>query len=286
MIFLFYIILIMKLDNYYYINENESNFYLDNTIENFSLDIFEGPKGDTGDIGYDGTRGLQGLQGPRGDRGDQGPQGQQGPQGYRGVAGDTGEKGEKGIDGKKGNQGLQGFIGPVGDFGPRGAQGIKGDKGPTGIDGPRGFMGVKGPIGDNGDNGKKNPDNTNVFRQHNLGNFSAIDNHIMTGFDFGDQKSVSFSGIPNPHDKRFTLSTTINYTPATQIVCPPNSYLAAFGYSKKEIFSMNGEEDTKWCKENERCKIGRNSRDFFKTNINQSREGMPYHFRADCVQLM
>ena len=291
----------MKRDNYFYISNND-NFYLEdnNIIENFSMDIFEGPKGNTGDIGYDGTRGMQGLQGTRGDRGEQGMQGDMGKQGYRGLVGETGDKGAKGIDGEKGNVGIQGFVGPRGDFGPLGPTGPKGDKGPPGMKGPIGFMGQKGEIGDTGRNGRKEPPNANPKNEPLI--FTSANNDVMTGFFYPEDKSKrSFNGqVANPY-KKSTIEYKYDFDRHTQLVCPPNSYLVAFGYSRKDngtsrdTLDSNGNvkkngAGVSWCKKDKACHVGPQERGCNGTGFgcqegNQWRQGLPWHFKGDCMKL-
>lgn len=296
----------MKKDNYFYINNND-NFYLDdnNIIENFSMDIFEGPKGNTGDIGYDGTRGLQGLQGTRGIKGNQGIPGDQGPKGYRGLVGETGDKGKKGIDGGEGNDGIQGFVGPRGDFGPRGPSGPQGEKGPTGALGPTGFMGPKGNKGDPGRAGRKEPPNANPKNEPFI--FTSANNDVMTGFFYPADKSTRlFNGqVANPF-KKSTVEYKYEFDRHTQLVCPPNSYLVAFGFSRKDNGTSRDTLDSNgnvkkngagvpWCKKDKACRVGPQERGcptgrksgtgFGCQEGNQWRQGLPWHFKGDCMKL-
>lgn len=78
-------------------------------VDNISIPILKGEKGD---------QGIQGIQGPQGEQGPQGIVGLQGPRGEQGI---QGERGPQGIQGEQGVQGEQGIQGP------QGVQGEKGD---------------------------------------------------------------------------------------------------------------------------------------------------------------
>lgn len=113
-----------------------------------TVDVLNGPKGDTGPQGIQGIQGPQGLQGPTGATGPAGATGAQGPAGEQGP---RGEKGDTGPEGPRGEQGIQGEIGPQGPAGPAGPAGEKGEQG---IQGPTGQTGPTGQPGKDGTNGK------------------------------------------------------------------------------------------------------------------------------------
>jgi hypothetical protein len=312
----------MKFDTYFYINNNTKDFYLDNinTIEHFSKVDLEGPQGNIGNRGYSGSQGLQGLQGRRGIRGNQGIKGDPGIQGYRGSSGYDGPKGEKGNKGIKGPNGLQGFVGPRGKYGPRGESGPPGNKGVNGLIGRQGYSGIKGPPGDNGNDGEKLPtfgkrcvnkamnakykdkDKDKIYDlQYDECNILTIDNcldnkdciisegaHIynygtinMTGF--GTKIQPMLGQTINPKDKRFTAPYDYKQNSNKQMKCPPNSYLSAFGYSKK------GTPGDDWCK-GPKCERGRNERGELigsaSNQWNNMRPGMPYVYASDCTKLL
>ena len=82
------------------------------------------------------------LEGPKGDTGPQGPQGDTGPAGADGAVGATGATGPAGPQGDTGLQGVAGATGPQGDTGLQGQVGFQGPQGDTGPQGPAGTVDV------------------------------------------------------------------------------------------------------------------------------------------------
>lgn len=139
----------------------------------------QGPKGDTGETGPQGPAGKDGSPGADGSPGKDGADGAPGKDGVTptigangnwyigdtdtgkpsrgatGATGATGPQGEKGADGAKGDKGDPGEQGPQGIQGATGAQGPKGDTGPQGEKGEKGDTGPTGATGPKGDKGDK-----------------------------------------------------------------------------------------------------------------------------------
>ena len=118
-----------------------------------TIELLEGPKGDTGPAGPTGATGPQGVvgaTGPQGVAGATGPQGATGSAGADGTDGATGATGPQGPQGTTGSAGADGADGATGATGPQGPQGTTGSAGADGTDGATGATGPQGPQGDTG----------------------------------------------------------------------------------------------------------------------------------------
>ena len=118
-----------------------------------TIELLEGPKGDTGPAGPTGATGPQGVvgaTGPQGVAGATGPQGATGSAGADGTDGATGATGPQGPQGTTGSTGADGADGATGATGPQGPQGTTGSAGADGTDGATGATGPQGPQGDTG----------------------------------------------------------------------------------------------------------------------------------------
>ncbi|MBT5958259.1 MAG: collagen-like protein, partial [Nitrospina sp.] len=103
-----------------------------------TIELLEGPKGDTGPAGPTGATGPQGVvgaTGPQGVAGATGPQGATGSAGADGTDGATGATGPQGPQGTTGSAGADGADGATGATGPQGPQGTTGSAGADGTDG-------------------------------------------------------------------------------------------------------------------------------------------------------
>ena len=126
-----------------------------------TIELLEGPKGDTGPAGPTGATGPQGVvgaTGPQGVAGATGPQGATGSAGADGTDGATGATGPQGPQGTTGSAGADGADGATGATGPQGPQGTTGSAGADGTDGATGATGPQGPQGTTGSAGADGTD--------------------------------------------------------------------------------------------------------------------------------
>lgn len=81
---------IVEYEGQYYMSKKAVPDMIDPSIEEWWIQLKEGPQGERGPKGDTGERGPQGIQGPQGERGPEGPAGPTGPQGPAGPTGPAG----------------------------------------------------------------------------------------------------------------------------------------------------------------------------------------------------